>query len=125
MAKTKKEEKVIGSNPAEPISVKIHYIKLPDYKTVYVNGGTGGITANGGINLNVYTQRNTIPQTGSLEVKNGEITEKTLETKEGFVREVAFGMIFDLNSAIAIRDWLTNQIDQLDNFQKTATQTEK
>jgi hypothetical protein len=105
------------------ISVDIHFIKNNDFKTVLATGAFGGISPNGLINMNIFTERTPIPNKISYQIdsKNPALdssNETGTEGKAGIIREVQFGMLIDIQTAKNISAWLNSQISQLDQLTK-------
>ncbi len=95
------------------MKVETHFIKNNDFRTVQCSGAFGGVTSNGLINMNMYTDRVVIPNTITLEVdeKDGQhLREIGRESKNGIVREVQFGMLIDVNVAKSLVEWINEQI---------------
>jgi len=106
--------------------VQFHFIKSPDYKEVLVDGAFGGISAVGRIVAAVYSERPFIPKSVVYEI-DGNVLGKELpemrESKDGLIRSIGAILYFDRASAVAMRDWLTQKIEELDAL--TATVKEK
>lgn len=95
--------------------VETHYIKNHDFKTVEGSGIFGGLTNNGQININFFTDRAPIPKKIVLEVdpSSGKIIrEVERESKEGIIREVQFGVLLNIESAKNIVEWLNQKIEE-------------
>jgi len=99
------------------MKVETHYIKNHDFKTVEGSGVFGGLTNNGQINMNFFTDRAPIPKKIVLEVdpQTGKIVnEIERDSKEGIIREVQFGVLLNVDTAKKIIDWLNQKIDEFD-----------
>ena len=94
------------------------YIKSPHHQEIKVDGAIGGPSPTSDhIAMSVYTERNAIPQVVvhslSEDGKLGdEILEKR-ETKDGVVRSVLATLHMNLRQSVAVRDWLSLQIDEI------------
>lgn len=99
----------------EDDTIEFHYLKSNAFRVLHVDGVYGGISPDGKINLSVYNQRRPIPKkiTHELEgnILGDEITEKR-ESKQGVIRELEANLVMDATTAIALRDWLNEKIDQ-------------
>lgn len=98
------------------MEIKQHFLKNKDFKTVKSDGVFGGVTPFGDINMVIFTDRLPIPDSITIEVddKTGKITEIARESKQGIVKEVQFGIKFDLQVAKQTVDWLQDKINQLE-----------
>lgn len=111
-------KKSSGSSGGEEVKrIKIHYLKSPNFRNVFVSGVHGGAShGNGMIYMNLYTDRPPIPQSTVHTVKDGilqEILEERV-TKKDVIREIETGVIMDLNTAKVIRDWIQKKIESLE-----------
>lgn len=105
-------------------AVAFHYVKTNDYRTIGATGAIGGITGQGEIHMNFYTDRPAIPRkavyriddSAAGEQKLGELIE--LDIKEGGIREIQFGATFSVQTGKEIIDWITQQIQIIEGFQK-------
>lgn len=95
-----------------PKEITMNYLKVPSYRSYHVDGAFGGISPNGNIYCEFFIERNVTPQkvvhfltdVGTL----GE--EKERVGKEGLVREIESGIVFDINTACLLKDWLEEKI---------------
>ncbi len=97
------------------MKVETHYIKNHDFKTVEGSGIFGGLTNNGQININFFTDRAPIPKKIILEVDSvtGKIIQEVeRDSKEGIIREVQFGVLLNIETARNIVDWLNQKIEE-------------
>ncbi|MCB9425526.1 MAG: hypothetical protein H6584_00650 [Flavobacteriales bacterium] len=112
MAKNKKTNSVI-----------IHNIKNSLYRQVHVDGAHGGITPNGFINVNFFSQRGVIPKGTEFELnEEGQITKAIKDiddSKQGIVREFEFGAYMDINTCISIKEFLERKIEEYKSITKT------
>lgn len=93
-----------------------HFIKNIDFKTVFGSGFYGGFTPSGHLNVFVYTERVPIPKRISFQINPDPSSpsigpEIEREGKSGLIREVQFGVLFDVNTAQALSDWLKGKLD--------------
>ncbi len=102
-------------------SVKIRYLKAYDYKAALATGVYGGLTSNGMINANFFTDRVVIPDSQTVEIdEKGVAIGIPKDNKDGdLVREVQFGTLMDINTAKVIVAWLDSKIQEFEeNFPK-------
>jgi hypothetical protein len=100
-------------------NIKIRYLKSYDYKASLATGVYGGITANGMINANFFTDRTVLPDSQIIEVdENGVQIGLPKDQKDGdLLREVQFGALMDVNTAKVIVAWLDSKIEEYEkNF---------
>ena len=99
-----------------PASVTFHYLKSTQYRVVHVDGAIGGPTPNGFIHISMYNERAAIPREQTFSVnENGTLGGIERETTHGgIVREMEVDAIMNLNVAKNLRDWLTMNIDRIE-----------
>lgn len=103
------------------VLLDIHFLKNNDFRTVFTSGIFGGVTPNGLINANFFTDRAPLPNRVTYEVDpSNPVIKKEAERdgKQGFVREVHFGVVFDVATAKSTIEWLQNQINAVENLRK-------
>ncbi len=95
--------------------VVFHHIKEPYHLDLPVHGVFGGTNnANGRTFMAVFTERPPIPQEIHLAPLSGEGSKSVEETrtgKEGVIRSIGAVLHFDINTAIAIHEWLEGKIE--------------
>ena len=101
MAKTKK-----------PSTFAFNYIKSSNFRVIHVDGAIGGLTPAGFVHMTVYSERVAIPKKVVYEVReDGSLGEEIdRDSLEDVVREMEADLIFNLDEAIALRDWLDDQV---------------
>lgn len=102
-------------------SIKIRYLKSYDYKASLATGVYGGITANGMINANFFTDRSVLPDSQLIEVDDkGVQIGLPKDQKDGdLLREVQTGILMDVNTAKVVVAWLDSKIEEFEkNFPK-------
>ena len=104
-------------------SITIHNIKNSLYRQVHIDGAHGGITPNGFINVNFFSQRGVIPKGTEFEInEEGQIKRPIKdieESKQGIVREFEFGTYMDINTCISIKEFLERKIEEYNSILKT------
>ena len=104
------------------MKLETHFLKSSDFKTIYGSGVFGGITPQGLININFFTERAPLPKRIVLEIdeKTGSLLgEVERESKEGLIREVNCGILMDINAAKQLLNWLQEKIDQHEDLKAT------
>ena len=102
-------------NAASGNNVKaFHYIKSPEYTEQFVTGVYGGIDLQSGrLYMATFAERGPIPQTVNVEFDpNGNVVSETPEGKDGIIRSVSSVMHYDINTAMALKSWLDQKINQ-------------
>ncbi len=107
--------------------IEIHYLKTPAYRSYHVDGVFGGVTGKGKLYCELFIDRSATPQKVLHEVlpDNRVGNEICREGKKGLVREIECGMILDVNTAIAMRDWLSRRIDEINKVFTTVSKEKK
>jgi hypothetical protein len=105
---------VNDTGPQAKGEAKFYYIKAHNYLEIPVHGAFGGINpATGQSFMAVYSERHPIPQEVFYEMAPDgaarELPDRRLG-KEGPVRIVQAVMHFDINTAVALRNWLDDKI---------------
>lgn len=97
--------------------LKISYIKTSAFREIACDGVLGGPTPQGKVWLSFYTERMPIPKTveHTLEVNEegvARLSEKPtiLDSREGIIRNVEFGVFMNRSVAEQLRDWLSRQL---------------
>lgn len=107
----------------KPKSVEFHYIKSSLYRVIHADGIVGAATPNGGIHCSFFSERPAIPtrlvheldEQGSL---GGEIERNG---RSGFVREMDVDVMLSLGTAVMLRDWLAERIEEAEARAKPNT----
>lgn len=104
------------SDNSKEKTIIIHNIKNPGYRQVHIDGAHGGITPNGFVNVNFFSQRGVIPKGTEFSItENGKI-DKSLrdieDSKTGIVREFEFGTYMDINTCKSIKNFLEKKIEE-------------
>ena len=104
--------------------IEVHYIKNNDFRTVFGSGVFGGITPQGQMNINFFTERASIPSKVVYAVNQVgdplQLTEIDREGKDGIIREVQFGILMDMSMAITFREWLDSKIQEFRSNDSTS-----
>ena len=98
----------------------------PSLTTVHVDGAFGGITPNGHIDINLYSERNPIPTLVFHPLTDGKLGDEIRServTRDGVVRELEVGAVMDVRAARGLRDWLTSQIEELEKTLRSFPET--
>lgn len=98
-------------------AIQFHYIKNPAFRVLHVDGAYGGITPRGLIHCAVYSERPAIVRIAEQDfdaVASRPVgDQRTVDSREGIVRELDADLMMSLPTAMELRDWLTLRIDEL------------
>jgi hypothetical protein len=90
------------------------YIKSNYFRTVYIDGVFGGLSPKADvINMSVFSERWPLPKQVVHKLKNGKCQEEIIEervTRNAIVREVDVTLVFNIEQAKSLREWLDNKI---------------
>lgn len=112
-----------------PKTFNFKFVKASDFKTTGINGVFGGINIRGHLNMNFYIDTVFVPE----EIKHnvtatGKLgTEIPLDsTSEGIaLREIPFGVTFDISAAKSIIQWMQKHVDAYEANQLTQKATDE
>ncbi len=105
--------------PTAPDSIHFHYVKSTHFRVCHYDGAIGGPTPRGFIQIGVFSERQPIPRETEVEVNSHGLMisgEKVVDSRSGVIREVEVELIMTLQSAKELRDWLSAQVSQLEEF---------
>lgn len=120
----------IGGQAAQPASqtVDINYIKSRDFREVACDGVLGGPTPNSKLWLAFFTERLPLPRIVRYNITKSDGEDvyvidpnnpgAPIETREGIIRNVEFGLYLSLETAEALQGWLTKNIEALKGEKK-------
>jgi len=101
---------------AEKKEITIHNLKSKQYREVFADGASLGITPSGYFHLNFFAQRNAIPKGMVFEVTEegemGQLKSLLPDSKSGIVRQHEIGLYLDLKTCESLRDLLDQKIEE-------------
>lgn len=107
----------------KPDTLRVEYIKSAFFRVVHVDGIFGGPTPRGMIHMDVFSERQPIPQKAVYRITSSddgegralgdEIREQRIG-RDSIIREVEVGLSLDLEVAKSLRDWLNRNIEKLE-----------
>lgn len=104
------ENKKNNSNRNLPIKYK----KSSSYEIYHADGAMGQWTPRSNLSIDFYVERASIPEMLIHEItkegKLGNVIEQRGD--KGVSRERQFGVIMNIQTAVELRDWLTNKIQE-------------
>lgn len=113
------ERGVGGSNMAIAAAngeLQFHFEKSKVFRVIHVDGAAGGISpGNRNIHMAVFSERAPLPRSVVHNVSAGVLgpeIEGRRTGKQGIFREVEADLVMSLEVAVAMRDWLTERINE-------------
>ncbi len=101
--------------------VKFIFKKPEDHQVKYVNGAQGGVTLQGEIVINFFTEHPILPESQTLyfsENNDPKQTNITPPDLDGLAaRDVHSSIIMSLHTAKSINNWLASIINKLESIQ--------
>lgn len=96
--------------------VAFNYIKSNSFRVIHVDGAIGSITPRGLIHAALYSERMPIPRlmVHPMGSDGNLLPPVEQEIRPGVVREVEVSLLLDRNSAESLREWLGQQLAELD-----------
>lgn len=118
MANTKSSAKGKGRAPrrAKPElpEISVHLIKANGFRVIHADGVWGGISPNANIHMSLYSERRPLPREVTYTfTDDGKLEETGRDTRSGVVREIEMDAVMSLDTAVSIRDWLNEKIEEL------------
>ena len=100
--------------------INFDYIKSNHFRVIHVDGAHGGIAPKGNkIQVALFSERNAIPRRETFAIDKHKLTDlKKKEGREAVVREVEVEALMDLETAISIKNWLSDKIEFIENINK-------
>jgi hypothetical protein len=105
-----------------PKTIDFHYLKGPDFRSVHIDGAIGGLTTKGFLHIALFAERAVIPQKTTYNITDegtlgDEIVERR-ESKNGIVRQMEIDLIVNEDTAIVLRNWLDQRIEEFEQRRK-------
>jgi hypothetical protein len=97
----------------KPKHLKFKYVYPEDLRDLHVNGIFGGVTPRHEIYAHFFSERHPIPKSSTYELTDEGHLGAEISTEKGgdVVRFIQASIVTDVATAVAIRDWLTGQIE--------------
>jgi hypothetical protein len=95
-------------------NVPIKYKKSPSYEIYHADGAMGQWTPKSNLSVDFYVERASMPEMLIHEVSEDGKLGRVIEQRgdKGVSRERQFGVIMSIQTAIELRDWLANKIEE-------------
>jgi hypothetical protein len=105
------------SLPEENVTLKFRYIKSQYFRSIKADGAWGGLSPRGDINMALFSERLQIPDEQEYQVSDAGALQlqKELTRDEGIIREVEVAVMMRPETAVVVRNWLTQMISQFEN----------
>lgn len=100
-----------------PKDLSFEYKILPTYNIYIANGVHGGVSADGRIMMNFYSERRAIPKKETFPLNpDGSLGSgpTTIDSKDSVIRNVFCGISIDPIAARSIAAWLVQKADEFD-----------
>lgn len=102
--------------------VNFKYTKATEYRVVHGSGAYGGLTGQGNIEFDIYTEYKAPPKEESKMVdESGKLvdTQDEEDTQVNVERERQVGIVMNLNEAKSFANWLKGKVNDLEKLQKS------
>ena len=98
-------------------TIDFHYIKSGVFRTIHVDGAFGGLSPRAShITMTLFNERWPVPTQITHKIdENGSLGEELKErraTRKGVVRELEANLVFDIDTAKQLAQWLLEKIQQ-------------
>jgi hypothetical protein len=99
----------------KPTKITFKYVHPEDLRDLYANGIFGGLTPRNELYIHFYSERHPIPKTATHRIDDKGMLSKDGDMELGgdVVRLVQSSIIIDEGTAIALRDWLNDRLDNI------------
>lgn len=98
-------------------AIEFDYIKGNRYRNIYVTGAFGGITPQGVIHMDLFSEYSKPPETMSFNVTpDGKFKEAGRTGKQNIVRELEVGIILSVDTARSIAKWLEEKAKEIEQL---------
>ncbi len=84
------------------------------FRTIHADGAWGGVTPQGLINMASFSETRPFPQSVTYTLENEALKEESRIEDQSIIREVEVGVMMSLPVARALRKWLDERIQQLE-----------
>lgn len=99
------------------------------FRVIHVDGAVGSISpSQPAIHMAVFSERTPIPRQQAFAIKDGVVQSEVIErrvSKTGIFREVEADLVLSVTGAIAIRDWLTERLNEIQDVVKRSMEKQQ
>lgn len=110
----KAEPEDVGS---EAQRFKFDYIKSNNFRVIHVDGAWGGLRPDLTFHVSLYSERPAIPKSITLEFDPEDLTTERntdIESRDAVIRDVEVCALMNVDTARALRDWLSEKLEFVD-----------
>lgn len=94
----------------ESRELEIFFTKSPAYRVVHADGAWGGLTGALGMHLGFYSEFREPPDSITYGAQGTKLEERGRSGREAVVRQIEVEVIFNLQTAQALRGWLDEKL---------------
>ena len=95
-------------------SIDFYFVRSSTFRVVHMDGAWGGLTPNGEIQMAIYNERATLPERLTHDVQGRRLGAETdRQGPKGIERELEVDIRINLEKALAMREWLSSKIQDL------------
>ena len=99
---------------AKRATVTFKFTESQHHRVIHVDGAWGGITGQGLIHIDLFSEYKSPPDSVRVQLEAGKPPKELARVSgEAITREREITAILNLQTATAIRDWLSQKIDEL------------
>ena len=99
---------------AKRATVTFKFTESQHHRVIHVDGAWGGITGQGLIHMDLFSEYKSPPDSVRVQLEDGKLPkELTRIGGEEITREREVTAMLNLRTAVAIRGWLNQKIDEL------------
>lgn len=101
------------TDDAKTSTFVVDLIKSNYFRVIHADGVSGCVTPGGTIHLDFWNEREAIPRriTYTFDT-SGELVDAQPESRSDFVREVELGVVMSRETAIVVRNWLNELLEE-------------
>jgi len=109
--------------------IEFHFEKSNFFRVIHVDGAFGGISPGTQmIHMSIFSERQPIPKKVVQKIQHGVLGAEILEKREsrsGIFRELEADLAISLDVAVALRVWLDQRINELQQAREILVQAHK
>lgn len=111
-----KRAKKASASEKKKQQIEFDFLKSAFFRVIKADGVFGGLTPNGsGIHMGFYSERHPYPQKITHDLTEAGLGPEHRDRRVGrtaIVRELEVGVSFDIATAIVIRNWIDDKLQQ-------------
>lgn len=117
-----------GGDPSnQEQEVRFKYVKSNFFRVIHADGAWGGLSPRGDIHMSFYNERGALPDSSILTIgSDGQRTKPDVApSSNAIIREIECDIVLDLTTAMGLRKWLDDKINDLQMLVKEAREEER